>query len=204
MNYYDIKAVSNSLLGEVKHMLIYNKPRFTKRSNTYLRFGKGLHTAVLEPENFDPHEYTGAERMEIIRMADSFRSAYPTIFDGCISFEKEYFWNYDGWKCKSKVDAVDHDNKVLIDLKTTRATTLDEFLKSCSEYDYDRQAAWYLSCPALRDFDTFTLIGISKGNYECFEHTYERDAEEMAYSMAEADAILQSMLRMEDYKEYRV
>ncbi|WP_234736932.1 PD-(D/E)XK nuclease-like domain-containing protein [Tellurirhabdus bombi] len=54
--------------------------------------------------------------------------------------------------CKARLDVVytsaQRQNALIIDFKTTSAQSQSQFLQSCYDYDYDRQAAYYLD--ALR------------------------------------------------------
>lgn len=76
--------------------------------------------------------------------------------------------------CKARLDLVYTSPKrqqaLIIDFKTTSARTQAQFLQSCYDYDYDRQAAFYLD--SLRYADSgewdatrrfrFVLIGVMK------------------------------------------
>ena len=76
--------------------------------------------------------------------------------------------------CKSRLDLVytspKRQNALIFDFKTTSARTQAQFLQSCYDYDYDRQAAFYLD--SLRYADghewattkrfRFVLVGVMK------------------------------------------
>ena len=76
--------------------------------------------------------------------------------------------------CKSRLDLVytspKRQNALIFDFKTTSARTQAQFLQSCYDYDYDRQAAFYLD--SLRYADghewattkrfRFVFIGVMK------------------------------------------
>lgn len=76
--------------------------------------------------------------------------------------------------CKARLDLVYTSPKrhsaLVLDFKTTSARTQAQFLRSCYDYDYDRQAAFYLD--SLRHADSgewdatrqfrFVLIGVTK------------------------------------------
>lgn len=60
--------------------------------------------------------------------------------------------------CKTKLD-LNYRNRLIIDLKTTIQPNCERFVKSCLDYDYDRQAAFYLdSVRASR----FVFVGSAK------------------------------------------
>ncbi|MBO0951839.1 PD-(D/E)XK nuclease-like domain-containing protein [Fibrella sp. HMF5405] len=57
--------------------------------------------------------------------------------------------------CKSRLDLVytspKRQNTLIFDFKTTSARTQAQFLQSCYDYDYDRQAAFYLDSLRFAD-----------------------------------------------------
>ncbi len=63
-----------------------------------------------------------------------------------------------GLACKSKLDVLYRRHTVL-DFKTTSTRSLSEFVEKCSEYDYDRQAAFYLDAVGGK---RFIFVGIQK------------------------------------------
>lgn len=76
--------------------------------------------------------------------------------------------------CKARLDLVytspKRHNALVLDFKTTSARTQAQFLQSCYDYDYDRQAAFYLDSlqhadsgewDATRRF-RFVLVGVTK------------------------------------------
>uniref|UniRef100_UPI003B3A47CD PD-(D/E)XK nuclease-like domain-containing protein n=1 Tax=Spirosoma sp. TaxID=1899569 RepID=UPI003B3A47CD len=79
-----------------------------------------------------------------------------------------------GVACKARLDMVytspKRRNALVVDLKTTSARTQAQFLESCYNYDYDRQAAFYID--SLRNADSqewantrqfrFVFIGVMK------------------------------------------
>jgi hypothetical protein len=76
--------------------------------------------------------------------------------------------------CKARLDLVysspKRQNALVLDFKTTSARTSAQFLQSCYDYDYDRQAAFYLDSlrhaesgewAATRQF-RFVFVGVMK------------------------------------------
>lgn len=53
---------------------------------------------------------------------------------------------FTGIKCKGKADMVitKGDKKIVVDLKSTKDSSLDAFRRGCWNYGYDRQAAFYM------------------------------------------------------------
>lgn len=52
------------------------------------------------------------------------------------------------------------ESRLLVDIKTTSATTYGEFLQNCDQYSYDRQAAYYLD--GTPDASRFVFLGVQK------------------------------------------
>ena len=52
------------------------------------------------------------------------------------------------------------------DIKSTTATTQQQFEQACSYFDYDRQRAWYMDISGAKQD---VLIGISKENFKVFK-----------------------------------
>lgn len=56
--------------------------------------------------------------------------------------ETSIFWERDGIQCRCRPDAI-LSNGVIIDVKTTRGATVDDFVRSVVQYRYHVQAAYY-------------------------------------------------------------
>ena len=173
LNYYDIPAVSNSLLGVVKRELL-GQPVLNQASQA-LRDGDAVHKLILEPHKFDFRKYSGRERMAFMKMQAGCMAVAGHMMEG--QKEVEYFYEYMGLRCKMKADIVNEKELVITDLKTTRWSKHEEFIMSAMEYDYPRQAAWYLDAPPIRELkiETFRIIAICKADpYSTF--VWELDA----------------------------
>lgn len=73
-------------------------------------------------------------------------------------------WENNSIKCKGKVDMVINHNpnsgkKILVDLKTTKDSSIESFRRSSWSYGYDRQAAFYMDG---FEADEFWFIVIEK------------------------------------------
>ncbi len=58
-------------------------------------------------------------------------------------YEQAAFWNFDGEKCKCKVDMVNPDTNTIVDLKTSVDASPRGFANSVAKYGYHQQAASY-------------------------------------------------------------
>tara|TARA_R100001509_G_scaffold10248_1_gene5496 strand:+ start:110 stop:841 length:732 start_codon:yes stop_codon:yes gene_type:complete len=90
-----------------------------------------------------------------------------------IEYEKPGIAELEGEMWKGKADIVNHDEKLIIDLKTT--ADLNKFKWSASKYNYDSQAYIYSK---LFDYE-FVFIAIDKnthqiGIFDCSPQFYER------------------------------
>ena len=150
-------------MGHVRAEALGQKP-LDPRSPA-LRFGKSAHELILEPESFDFRQYTGPERMEIMKMKRDVVAAVGGMLSG--DKEVELFYDYMGWSCKMKADIIDRPSGIITDLKTTAKTTFEEFQAAAIEYSYHRQAAWYLDAPPVKvwNINTFRIIAIGKAKH---------------------------------------
>jgi hypothetical protein len=163
VDYYSIEnRISNSFLSELKRGI---EGRASSKNEEAMRFGSGLHCMLLEPHKFDNYAYTGRERFKMMQMVASIRAnADPSHLVG--ENEKEFMYEFMDFPCKLKADIV--GDGFVVDIKTTAATSLETFMEQAITFDYHRQAAWYLDCPAI-NADRFIFIAVSKVSpYEVF------------------------------------
>jgi len=95
-----------------------------------------------------------------------------------IEYEKPGITELEGLNWKGKADIVNHDEKLIIDLKTT--ADLNKFKWSASKYNYDSQAYIYSK---LFGYE-FVFIVIDKtthniGIFDCSPSFYERGADKV-------------------------
>ena len=98
---------------------------------------------------------------------------------GNVEYEKPMVTELFGNKWKGKADIVNHDEKLIIDLKTT--ADIDKFQWSASKYNYDSQAYIYSK---LFGYE-FLFIVIDKnthqiGVFDCSPQFYERGEEKVS------------------------
>lgn len=188
-DYRAISRVSNSDLTRLKeeHLGFGNTAtRFaTEQTRT---FGKAFHQHLLEPETlstvmqqFMPDMLTNnqlapKQSEQLGHLMDTVRK------DGfCRRYlrqsEKERVVLFNepttGVACKARLDLVYTSPKrqsvLVLDFKTTSARTQSQFLQSCYDYDYDRQAAFYLDSLRFAGDEwantrrfRFVLVGVMK------------------------------------------
>lgn len=201
-NYFDIPAVSNSFLGQVKKELL-GQPAMNQNSPA-LRFGDAVHKLILEPHNFEFRKYTGRERMGFMKM----QNACMQVAGHCMTGEKEveYEYEYLGFKCKLKADIVNAQDKIVTDLKTTRWSSHADFISSAIEYEYHRQAAWYLDAPPIKalGINTFRIIALCKSDpYATFIWELDRDDDLIEAGREDYETILEYLQNMNQYSHLK-
>ena len=171
-----------------QHLLAYMQG-FTKESKA-LDIGKAFHTMILEPSKLDNEVvvFEGKTRRgkawDEFKMANSDKTIISTsewnmindmsnvIFENkeAMEFinnskhEVVEVWKNNSIKCKGKADMVVmniENKKILIDLKTTRDSSIESFRRSSYSYGYDRQAAFYIDGFQA---DEFWFVVIEKEN----------------------------------------
>ena len=95
------------------------------------------------------------------------------VFKKCVEYEKPGITELFGNKWKGKADIVNHDEKLVIDLKTT--ADINKFQYSANKFNYDSQAYIYSK---LFGYE-FLFIVIDKtthqiGMFDCSPQFYER------------------------------
>jgi len=180
-------------------MALLNNPlalgQQSKPSAAFL-VGGYFHTAILEPGKLDKykivksttrntkaykdvaggelcllqHEVDNIELMRDKLMAN--KVCESLIVGDNIEYEQPGIIELEGYMWKGKADIINHDEKLIIDLKTT--SDLSKFRYSASKYNYDSQAYIYSS---LFGYE-FMFIVIDKntkqiGIFDCSPKFYE-------------------------------
>ena len=97
-----------------------------------------------------------------------------------------------GLECKARFDIFDEPDGLIIDLKTTADASKDAFSRSCANYGYHLQAAWYLM--AHDKAHQFVFIAVEREEPYGISF-YELDED----SLAEGESIMRRGL--EQWKE---
>ena len=164
--------------------------------------GGYLHTAILEPEKLNKFkivesttrntkaykEISGGELCLLQHEVDKIELMTEKVLKNnvCrdlirginIEYEKPGITELEGLNWKGKADIVNHDEKLIIDLKTT--ADLNKFKWSAAKYNYDSQAYIYSK---LFGYE-FVFIVIDKtthniGIFDCSPSFYERGADKV-------------------------
>ena len=147
--------------------------------------GGYFHTAILEPNKLDKYkivksstrntkaykEVAGGElcllqhevdSIELMREKIMSNDVCKSLITGNVEYEQPGIIELEGQMWKGKADIVNHDEKLIIDLKTT--ADLQKFRYSASKYNYDSQAYIYSS---LFGYE-FMFIVIDKKTHQAY------------------------------------
>lgn len=161
-DYYQLPRISNSDLTIAMHLLThtpYEKPEAA------FRFGGVFHELLLEPEKFRAESCEGLDISLLYRMHRTvIANQYCQYLLQDSEKEKVILWQEPttGVLCKSKLDLFSQAEEaipLIVDFKTTSASSLKAFLECCRMYHYDRQMAFYADSIQAKQV---CLIGVSK------------------------------------------
>lgn len=167
MNYFKRPELSNS---DIKLLLkspdAYLNKEFSEPTDAMI-LGTALHCYILENDAFKAHYsikpvglslatkegklWRDSQTNTIISESDvvMFETMRQNILkhpysflltDGKREIEKEYYFNYNGIDCRSKIDMVNHDYLTIIDLKSISDCSRAE---NVTKYENDTQSTFY-------------------------------------------------------------
>jgi hypothetical protein len=186
--YHGTKALSKSGLDQFRkspaHFRAWQDGTTKNESSPALEFGTAVHMAILEPELFAKSYavFTGdrrtkdgkaayeaiiasgmnplnQEQWDNITGAAAAVHAHPAaapLLNG-IQTEVSCFDSWNGVKVKARIDGLAED--YIIDVKTTQDASLSAFAKSCAQFRYHVQAAWY---QRITGINRFVFIAVEK------------------------------------------
>ncbi|WP_460973919.1 PD-(D/E)XK nuclease-like domain-containing protein [Spirosoma migulaei] len=190
-----LKRYANSDLSELANTL-FNRSGFKPKPET-LAFGVAFHTLILEPEKRQSILLAagiGQQQMISLYVMEERLKNCTDIYTMLADAKKEQVVQWvdgpTGLLCKAKIDAIIQPKaNHYVDLKTTSCTSHSAFVQSCYDYDYDRQAAFYLSSDPKASF--FEFIGIQKvAPYNVYRVSFHKSHEFILYGMKKANYLL--------------
>lgn len=105
--------------------------------------------------------------------------------------EVSIYWEWEGVKCKARLDSVLVDEGIVLDLKTTDTVDFDLFTKKVLDLGYDFQAAYYAKAAEIAYGKPFKFV------FTCIERKdpftidlFEVDEEMMTEATAKCEAAL--------------
>lgn len=156
--YRALPRISNSDLGDFED-IVFNRPE-REKPLTAFSFGTAVHELILEPQiiNRLPQNVDIA-KVQIL--AKTFWN--ESWLKWLLRFSKKeevILWTcpVTGLPLKSKLDIILRGRNVY-DIKTTSASSIEQFAKHCQAYGYDRQAAFYMDSIGAK---RFFFIALSK------------------------------------------
>lgn len=210
---YGQQFLSNSNISTLlKNPLALREPQ--KPIPAFL-VGGYFHTAILEPEKLKSFkiveatnrntkaykELSGGEMCLLQSEADNARLLIDTVLENdicrglihgrdCI-FEEPAVTELFGNKWKGKADIINHEEKLIIDLKTT--ADIEKFRWSASKYNYDSQAFIYNQ---LFGYDMLFMV-IDKNTHqikicECSSSFYEKGQRKVQEAVAQYELFFDS------------
>ncbi|MDJ0367215.1 PD-(D/E)XK nuclease-like domain-containing protein [Hymenobacter sp. H14-R3] len=164
-DYRALPAIANSDLSRLRDALDGRPPRRDSGLNGgALSFGTAFHTALLEPDDYQPGQ-PGLNDTLIWWLVEGVKlntEMNRLLAHGLTERSALFTEPTTDTMCKLRADLVlDQPGQpyTVVDFKTTMARDAEHFRWQCSAYDYDRQAAFYTD--ALHA-ERFLLVGVQK------------------------------------------
>ncbi|GAB3290252.1 hypothetical protein GCM10027348_07270 [Hymenobacter tenuis] len=163
-DYRALPAIANSDLSRLRDALNGRPPRPHNSIGGALGLGTAFHTALLEPDLYEAGQ-PGINDTLIWWMVDGVKlnpEVNALLEQGTPEPSCVFTEPITNTLCKLRADLViDQPGQpyTIVDFKTTMARDHNHFVEQCTQYDYDRQAAFYAD--ALHA-DRFLLIGVQK------------------------------------------
>ena len=186
-------------LGTAIHQALLEPHKFTE---TFLcgpdnRRGNKWKDAVAEAEANNQLILTAPDYEKVERITDAVLSnslARSMILSNSAVKEYSSFFKHEhtGLQCKARFDVFDESAGTIIDLKTTADASKDAFSRSCANYGYHLQAAWYLM--AHEKAHQFVFIAVEREEPYAISF-YELDEN----SLADGESLMRKGL--EQWKE---
>ncbi|WP_018619752.1 PD-(D/E)XK nuclease-like domain-containing protein [Spirosoma luteum] len=157
MSYRTLPRYANSDLGEFRNLL-FGYP--IKPQSGAQTFGTLFHALLLE--NKPDAALTPARLKQAQTMRDAvLKNLTSRQLLELASKEVVKIWDDDrtGLLCKARLDLWEPDQALIVDVKTTSCRTYGDFLNQCEQYDYDRQAAFYVDGSQAR---RYVILGVQK------------------------------------------
>jgi hypothetical protein len=192
----NMEGISNSQLTRFMHELKGETVKYPARA---LTFGGAYHENVLEPGKFNLEEWNlrPSEQKMLTEMVFSLiqnQEAFNLYHRSKKEVAKTWIDKATGLKCKGGID-LDISKTDLGDIKTTSARTEKEFVDSLERYDYDRQAAFYLS--GVKHARRFWFIGVQKRKpYDVFVISYYCNSKFIRKGRKKVDFLMRKYLEL--------
>lgn len=190
------------LLGSVVHKLVLEPDSFDDEYKIAPECNKRTKEGKAQWDEFvshltEKHTVIDQELYDLAKVIADAVLAHPVaakLLQGGKA-ELSYFWERDGIECKCRPDYLREDIKTVVDFKTTRCSSPDEFTKSAYDYRYYVQAAWYL--------DGLKACGVDVENFIFVTVETKAPYAVMCYSADELMLKLGRQTADEDFATYK-
>ena len=178
--YFLLPQVSNSDLGNLEKILM-PKSQWGDIESAY-KNGTLLDAMITEPQyvnylkkschgyTYTDDEFRNSEKMSLAFKKDPFCSQLLKLSECQKQMSVDLEIEYLGFKftlpARCKWDLWMPPMKHGGDIKSTTATTQEQFIAAIKYFRYDRQRAWYMD---ISGSDRDILIGVSKVNHKVFK-----------------------------------
>ncbi len=182
--------VSNSLLSEVKKLLVNDK--FVFPESRFYAIGSEVHRLVLEPHENPQDTFSEAEQTLIDDMVGVlYESDLLNKLLEKSKNENVLIRSILGIVMKAILDIHVIDDKIGGDLKTTSARTYNSCVKSCKKFGYFRQAHIYKTIAGLSKF--YFIFVTKKSPMRYFVVDVDDFPEDMGYAEYETNVLIDAV-----------
>lgn len=189
MDYYQRTEVSNSDLTALKEYLEGSVRDMSSLTDTFY-FGNLFDAMLTEKfridfkrmtfngEYVDPVLFKKAERMKMSFLKDPFAREIASVSETQTVIVDDVPLKFNNYpfsltmRCKLDFDVRKSD--LVVDLKSTSSMTQEQFESAVDNFDYDRQAAVYMT---MAKVNRFAIIGVSKKNMKVFKVLITKDSQ---------------------------
>ncbi|GGG35751.1 PD-(D/E)XK nuclease-like domain-containing protein [Hymenobacter glacieicola] len=158
----ELPYVSNTDLSNLKAQAL---GQLRTPNPAALAYGTAFHAATLEPATYarTPDKCPWEQLEQLARQVRRNRYCRDLLYRGTPELTHTAIHTATGVQVKVRPDLLVRSpagrRLTLIDFKTTSCRDLSHFLATIEQYDYDRQAAFYLD---VLQADRFLIIGVQK------------------------------------------
>ncbi|SDY30335.1 PD-(D/E)XK nuclease-like domain-containing protein [Hymenobacter psychrophilus] len=159
----DLPGLSNTDLSQLKAQVL---GQLRNLNPAALAYGTAFHAATLEPATYQRTDERGirwAELEQLARQVRRQRFCRDLLYRGTPELTHTALYLETGLLVKVRPDLLVRSpagrRLTLLDFKTTSCRDQTQFLAAIEQYDYDRQAAFYLD---VLQADRFLIVGVQK------------------------------------------
>lgn len=163
---FDAREDSEALkFGSAFHSFILENDKFFQNYVVAPKFDKRTKQgkedfALFESENAGKNliDESDFERLNQMRLAILKHPIAKQLVESHGSIEHEIYFEQHGEPCRMKADKIIPEKKIIIDLKSTQDCKLESCIKSILNFEYYRQAAFYLAGAKAEYFQDFRFM----------------------------------------------